>query len=176
MNVDIESLACAGGEEPGVGKLHEYKSRYTQCMEIDIEETVYSETEGDGLCIMHECYDCSQCMETGEGGADYFDESEAEESDSQSECSYYMGYGAYTGEYEHLSEYELDQLTREGRLFTIKSNILYMETDANDITGAGAEQQRCTAHRGGHTRRAHPPAGQPAQPAPTLALSAPAPP
>ena len=50
MNVDIESLACAGGEEPGVGKLHEYKSRYTQCMEIDVEETVYSETVS-ALCM-----------------------------------------------------------------------------------------------------------------------------
>ena len=31
------------------------------------------------------------------------------------------GYVEYTGEYEQLSEYELDQMTSEGHLFAIQS-------------------------------------------------------
>ena len=49
-----------------------------------------------------------RCMERYEGESDY---SEGEESDCMSEYSDYAGYVEYTNKYEHLSKYELDQLT-----------------------------------------------------------------
>ena len=85
---------------------------------------------------MHEYDSFSNCMEGGEGESDY---SEGEGSDCMSEYSDYTGYVEYTGKYEHLSEYELDQLSREGRLFTIQSHIMPINADALTVTGAVAE-------------------------------------
>ena len=85
---------------------------------------------------MHEYDSFSNCMEGGEGESDY---SKEEGSDCMSEYSDYTGYVEYTSEYKQLSEYEVDQMTREGRIFVIQIHIMPINADASNVTGVVAE-------------------------------------
>ena len=85
---------------------------------------------------MHEYDSFSNCMEGGEGESDY---SEGEGSDCMSEYSDYTRYVECMGKYEQLSEYEVDQMTREGRIFVIQIHIMPINADASNVTGVVAE-------------------------------------
>ena len=151
---DIHMYEGEGQDFSGGGTPFEY---YVEDGE-EAEAELQGEQKRHDPYSVHKYDSLRDCMEKYEGESDY---SEGEESDCMSEYSDYTGYAEYTVKYEHLSEYELDQLSCEGGLLTIQSHDIPTNAETLTVTGAVAEQPGHQRPRGGQPQRPAPQAGQP---------------